>query len=132
MKTQNRFRFVMILLAASFVFSSVAQAQKDSAPFPRDGAKNALENPYFSVWDVTFVKGKSTGIHKLPLDQVYVFLTEGAVKFTRPDGTWTIEQEKMGAVRYETKGTVESEEGAGETPARAFIFQLKDAIPPKR
>jgi hypothetical protein len=126
------FRFVMALLAATFVFSTVTPAQKYAAPFPRDGAKNALENPYFSIWDVTFDNGKSTGMHQLPLDQVYVFLTEGAVKFTRPDGTFTIEQEKMGAVRYETKGTVESEEGASDNAARAFIFQLKDAVPPKR
>lgn len=132
MNIQINCRFVMMLLAASFVFSPLARAQKYAAPFPREGARNALENAYFSVWDVTFDNGKSTGMHELPLDQVYVFLTEGPVKFTGPDGTWTIEQEKMGAVRYETKGTVESEEGVGEKSARAFIFQLKDAVPPKR
>jgi quercetin dioxygenase-like cupin family protein len=132
MKNQIPCRTVMMLLAASFIISPVVRAQKYDAPFPRAGAKNALENEYFSVWDVTFENGKSTGMHKLPLDQVYVFLTEGPVKFTRPDGTWTVEQEKMGAVRYETKGTVESEEGAGDKAPRAFIFQLKDAVPPKR
>ena len=132
MKSWLNPRFMLIPLAALFVYSSPALAQKYAVPFPRSGAKNTLENRYFSVWDVTFENGKSTGMHQLPLDQVYVFLTEGPVKFTRPDGTWTIEQEKMGAVRYETKGTVESEEGAGDTSARAFIFQLKDAVPPKR
>jgi len=122
---------MMMVLAASFFFSSAVLAQ-NPPPFPRDGAKKVLENNYFAVWDLTFENGKSSGMRQLPLDQVYVFLTEGPVKFTRPDGTWSIEQEKMGAVRYQSKGTVESEEGVGETPVRAMIFQLKDAIPPKR
>jgi hypothetical protein len=132
MKTQINFRFVMVLLAATFLYSSVARAQKYAAPFPRDGAKNSLDNEYFSIWDVTFDSGKPSGMHKLPLDQVYVFLTEGAVKFTKPDGTWNIEQEKMGTVRYLSKGTIESEEGVSEKPTRAAIIQLKEKTPPKR
>jgi quercetin dioxygenase-like cupin family protein len=123
---------ILVQLTALFMFWSPALAQKNDLPFPRDGAKKVLENDYFAIWDVTFENGKATGLHRLPLDQVYVFLTDGAVKFTRPDGTWSIEQEKPGSVRYESKGTEESEAGAGEAPLRAMIFQLKDATPPKR
>ena len=123
---------IMLPLAALFFFSSSALAQKYTAPFPRNGVGKALENDYFVIWDVTFESGKSSGMHQLPLDQVYVFLTEGPVKFTRPDGTWNIEQEKLGTVIYQSKGTVEAEEGAGDQPVRAMIFQLKDAVPPKR
>jgi hypothetical protein len=125
-------KYIVMFLTALFALSSSALAQKDAPPFPRDGAKKVIENDYFVIWDVTFDTGKPSGMRLLPLDQVYVFLTEGPVKFSRPDGTWSIEQEKVGAVRYASKGTVESEEGAGEAPARAMIFQLKDAIPPKR
>src|ERR1017187_7790558 len=134
MNMSRRFscRFEVMLLTALFTLSPTTFAQKDAPPFPRDGAKKVIENDYFIIWDVTFDNGKPSGMHPLPLEQVTVFLTEGPVKFTRPDGTWGIEQEKVGAVRYASKGTVESEEGAGEAPARAMIFQLKDAVPPKR
>jgi len=126
-------RIVLVLpLAAMFLFSSAGLAQNSAPPFPRDGAKKVLENDYFVIWDVTAENGKSSGMRQLPLDQVSVYLSEGPVKFTKPDGTWIIEQEKVGAVRYASKGTVEAEEGAGDQPVRAMVFQLKDAIPPKR
>lgn len=126
-------RIVMLMpLVALFMFSSPMLAQISAPPFPRDAAKKVLENDYFVIWDVTFENGKSSGMRQLPLDQVSVYLSEGAVKFTKPDGTWSIEQEKLGAVRYESKGTLEAEEGAADQPARAMVFQLKDAVPPKR
>jgi quercetin dioxygenase-like cupin family protein len=122
----------MVPMAALFLFSTSTPAQKYAAPFPRDGALKAGGNDYFAIWDTTFEKGKSTGMHELPLDQVYVFLTEGAVKFTKADGTWSIEQEKPGSVRYESKGTVEAEEGVSDKSSRAMVFQIENAIPPKR
>ena len=122
----------VVLLAAFFLCSLGLRAQDAAAPFPREGAKKVLENEYFAIWDVNFEQGKSTGMHKLPLDQVFVFMNEGPLKFTRPDGTWNIAEEKMGSVLYQSKGTVEAEEGAADQPTRAVIFQLKDAVPPKR
>ena len=83
------------------------------------------------VWDVTREKGKPTAMYELPLDQVSVTLTEGAVKVTRPDGTSNIEQERFGSVRFESKGTVHSEEGVSETPSRVIVFQLKAVASPK-
>ena len=84
------------------------------------------------IWDVTWEKGKSTGMRQLPLDQISVFLTDGAIKLTRSDGTWSIEEERLGSVRYEPKGTVIAEEGVGGMPIRAAVFQLKDGAPAKR
>jgi hypothetical protein len=132
MRRWTKARFVVMGLPLLLLFSFPALAQKSSPPFPRDGAKSLLDNVYFSFWDVYFEKGKSTGMHRLPLDQAIVFLDEGPVKFTKPDGSWVIEQEKLGSVRYESKGTQESEEGAGDRPTRAVVVQLKDVVPPKR
>ena len=123
---------IWIPLAALVILTPAVWAQKSAPPFPREGAKKVIENDYFAIWDVTFENGKSTGMRQLPLDQVSVYLSEGPVKVTKPDGTWSIEQEKLGAVRYESKGTVEAEEGAGDQAFRAMIVQLKDAVPPKR
>jgi hypothetical protein len=124
-------RRVTISVAALLLFSSQVLAQKYPPPFPRDGAKKNQESDSFVIWDVTWENGKSTGMHEHVLDQVSVFLTEGAVKITRPDGTWSIEQERIGSVLFELKGTVDAEEGASDKPSHAIVFQLKDVVPAK-
>src|SRR5690349_17448997 len=88
-------------VAAAFFVSSIAVAQTYAPPFPRAGAKKMQESECFAIWDVTLRKGKPTGMQQLPLDQVTVFLNSGAVKFSRPDGTWSIEEERVGSVRLE-------------------------------
>jgi hypothetical protein len=119
-----------MLLAASFIFGSSALGQKYPSTFPRDASTKADESQCFLIWNVIYESGKSTGMRMAALDQVTVFWTEGSVKFTRPDGTWTVERERVGSIRYESKGTVEAEEGISETPSRAVVFQLKDVAPP--
>lgn len=118
-------------LIAWFLFVSPILAQTHTAPFPRDGAKKVNEGDRVIVWNVTREKGKPTAMFELPLDQVSVTLTEGAVKVTRPDGTSSLEQERFGSVRLESKGTVHSEEGVSDTPSRVMVFQLKDAASPR-
>jgi hypothetical protein len=119
-----------MLLGAWFLLVSPVLAQTHKGPFPRDGAKKVNEGDRVTVWDVTREKGRPTAMYELPLDQVSVTLAEGAVKVTRPDGTSSIEQERFGSVRFESKGTVHSEEGVSDTPSRVIVFQLKDAASP--
>jgi len=73
-------------------------------------------------------KGKSTGMHRLDMDQVSFTLAEGAIKITQPDATWSIEQERFGSVWYEPKGTVAEEKAVNDTPNRAMVCQLKDNV----
>lgn len=131
-RNQSIGRRITVALAALFIFAAGALAQGSRPPFQLQGTKKAAENKYFAIWKVTFEKGESTGMRKLPLDQVTVFFNRGPVKFTRPDGTWWIQEEKMGSVLYQSKGTVVAEEGLGALPTRAIIFQLKDVAPPNR
>lgn len=120
-------RKVILMLAVLCVIPSSTLAQKYAPPFPRDGAERVQESERFVIWKVALEKGKSTGMHQLDLDQVSVTLTEGAIKVTRPDGTWSIEQERFGSVLFEPKGTVVAEEGLSGDPIRLTVFQLKDA-----
>ena len=130
MHTPFNRKFTMSL-AALFLIASPAFAQKYALPFPRDGVTKAQEDALWAIWDVNFEQHKSTGMVQLPLDQITVFLREDAVKITRPDGTYTIEQNRLGAIRFESKGTIRAEEGLSDYPSRAMVFQLKDAVPPK-
>jgi quercetin dioxygenase-like cupin family protein len=124
-------RGVTLLSASLLLYSLSTPVQEYAPPFPRDWAKKVQESDRLLIWDVTWEKGKSTGMQEHRLDQVYVTLTEGAVKVTRPDGTWSIEQERPGSVRFVTKGTLDAEEGVSSEPSRAIVFQLKDFVPPK-
>jgi hypothetical protein len=102
-------------------------ASKFEPAFPRPGAKVVKDGRLVAIWDVTRQKGQSTGMRELALDQIAVTLTEGAVRVTRPDGSSFVQQEPFGSVRFESKGTIENEEGVSETPSRVIVFQLKPA-----
>lgn len=124
-------RGIISLLAALFVLSVCAQAQEYTPAFPRAGAVKAKESDSFVIWKATREKGKSTGMHKVELDQVSVTIVGGAVKFTKPDGTWQIEEERLGSVRFDPKGTVVAEEGLSDEPSQVTVFQIKNvSLPP--
>jgi hypothetical protein len=122
---------VTLALAALFLCSSPLLAQRYAAPFPRDGARKVLENDFVAVWDVTWEKGKSTGLQERRFDYASVTLSEGAVKTTRPDKTWTVEQSRFGSVQFESKGTVAAEEGLSDKPKRAIIVEFRSYATPK-
>jgi hypothetical protein len=125
-------RRVMVMLAGlliSLISPVGLLAQKTTPPFPRDGATKVQDNNRVLTWDSKLAKGQSTGTNKFDMDQVSVSLTECAVKLTRPDGAWYIEQERLGSVRYDLKGTVLQEECISDTPCRVMVFQLKDYVP---
>jgi hypothetical protein len=103
-------------------------AQNATPPFPHDGATKVQDNDHVFTWDTTLQKGKSTGMNKLDLDQVSVSLTEAAIKISRPGGAWEIEQERLGSVRYNPKGTILEEECLSDTPCRMMVFQIKDYV----
>ena len=121
-------RFVPAVIALA-VMSSAPAAQSDhkyAAPYPRPGVIKLGESDRVIAWEVLREKGARSPIYELPLDQVTVTLTEGAVRFTTPDGSYRIAQEKFGTVRFESKRTVLQEEGLSDIPSRAVVFQLKD------
>jgi hypothetical protein len=114
-----------LVVGALLFCAAPSGAETYPPPFPRDGAKKILDNEVMNVWDVTWTKGKAGGLHQLQYDQLSVTLTEGAIKVTRPDKGWTIDQTKLGAVNLQPKGTVIAEEGISDTPARTMVVEIK-------
>lgn len=125
-------RIVITFAALSIVSSGVLaqKAEKYAPAYPRDGALVLADNARVTIWEVLHEKGKRSPMYELPLDQVSVTLTEGAVKFTRPDGTSRIDQLRLGLVRFESKRTVQQDEGLNDITSRETVFQLKDYVPP--
>ena len=121
--------YAVVSLSLLFSPQVPISSQQILPPFPRAGAIEAKDAERFRIWDVTLQRGESTGTRKLDLDQVSVSLTEGALKFTLPDGTWRIEQERVGSIRFESKGTVLEEQSLSDLTFHEEVFQLKDSVP---
>jgi hypothetical protein len=95
-------------------------------PYPRPGVLKLGESDRVLAWEVLREKGQQSQMYQLPLDQVVITLTEGAVRFDTPDGASRISHEKFGSVRLESKGSILQEEGLSDIPSRAIVFQLKE------
>ena len=124
--------YAVSLSASLLLLVSPTLAQQYEPTLPRDGGQHIREHGGAVAWNVTWPKGISTGMREHPWDQVSIVLAEGAVKVTKPDGTSSIEYLPVGRVRFESKGTVQAEEGVSEIPVRAIIFQLKTPYEPQR
>lgn len=83
---RGRLGVAILSAAALFVGVTSLPARKYSPAFPREFATEVKTSNGFAIWDVTWKKGKSTGMRELALDQVTVALTEGAVRVIRSDG----------------------------------------------
>ena len=119
-------RRVGLLLAALLVLSSPVLAQQYALSFPRDGATKLLENEFVTIWDVTYEKGKPAPMQEHRYDQVSLTMTEGAVKVTRPDNTWTVVHSRFATARFEPRGTITAQEGVSDKPRREIVIELKD------
>ena len=113
-------------VVALLVWLSMPSAAQPYAPaFPSDGARLVSENDLVAVWDVTRGLGASEPIQELTTDQVSVTLVPGTVKVTKPDGSWAVEHEPLGFVRFEPRGTRRSITVVDDRPSRAVVFQVK-------
>ena len=124
---------IALVLLTGILSPPTAAAQGHAAAAPDAGATLLRENDFVAIWDVTRAPDPATPVapRTLVADQVSVTLAAGAVRITRPDGTWTVEHEPFGFVRFEPAGTVRAVEALGEEASRAIVFQLKSAPLPR-
>ena len=114
----------------AFMLLLVARPVSGQPAVAPPGATKIAENDMVVVWETAWVKGKPTASWERRFDQLVVTLEEGAIRVSRPDKSTMVEQLKVGGVRFESKGTVSSEEGLSERPARAVIVAFKSYTPP--
>jgi hypothetical protein len=92
--------------------------------FPRAGVKKVFENDRVILWDYRWTRGHPTPMHFHDKDVVVVYLTESVLRSTTPDGQGTTNENPAGAIRFNLRSRVHSEELLrGE--ARALITELK-------
>ncbi|HEV7550223.1 MAG TPA: hypothetical protein VGP65_00980 [Candidatus Angelobacter sp.] len=92
--------------------------------FPRPGSKKVLENDRVIVWDYAWTPDVATPMHFHDKDVVVVFLDDGDLKSTTPDGKDTVNEYKPGMTRFNLGGRTHTETLV-RGKQRAIITELK-------
>ena len=92
--------------------------------FPREGVKKVFENNRVMVWDYTWTPGKPTVMHFHDKDVVVVYLADGKLKSTTPDGKSVVNTISFGLTTFNAPNRSHSEELV-EGSARAVIVEFK-------
>jgi hypothetical protein len=92
--------------------------------FPRPGSKKILENDRVIVWDYTWTPGVATPMHFHDKDVVVVFLEDGDLSSTTPDGKVTTNPYTSGTVRFNPRDRTHTETLV-RGKQRAIITELK-------
>ena len=92
--------------------------------FPRPGIKKVLENERVIVWDYTWEPNVATPMHFHDKDVVVLFLEDGDLKSTAPDGQSVVNPYTAGTVRFNARNRTHSETLV-KGKQRAIITELK-------
>ena len=85
--------------------------------FPRAGSKKRLENDKVVVWDYTWTTGAPTAMHFHDKDVVVVYLENGALKSTTPDGQSVVNELSPRSIRFNLRDRIHTEELVRESLA---------------
>lgn len=115
---------------------SIVVSLKDSPPatmenksgypnaFPRPGSRKILENERVIIWDYTWTTGQPTPVHFHDKDALVVYLKNGALKSTTPDGKSVVNPLTVGKTTFNARDRVHTETLV-EGESRAIITELK-------
>ena len=121
--TDPPLRAIFIELKQETPSGRPAPASEAPPVFPRDGAKQLLDNERVTLWDYTW-RGTPAHAYQHTHDAVVVWLDKGKIRLTPKGGAPSVVDTAAGQVRYVTQGTVETAEFVEGTP-RAFVFEIK-------
>jgi hypothetical protein len=92
--------------------------------FPRDGAKPLLDDERVTIWDYTWRPGARGIMSRYPRDTILIWLANGSLRLASTGGSPVVIDVAPGQIRYERRGTVETEEVLSGSP-RAMVFAFK-------
>jgi hypothetical protein len=92
--------------------------------FPRPGIKQLLDTPRVTVWDYSWTLGQPTPMHFHDKDVVVMFLQDGDLESTTPDGQKTVNEYTPGTIRFNARNRTHFETLVRGTQ-RAIIVELK-------
>jgi hypothetical protein len=92
--------------------------------FPREGSKKVLETDKVRVWNYRWLPGKPTPMHFHNTEVVVVYLGNGDIASTNPDGKRNINHRKAGDIVFNLANRSHAEELANGEQA-GIMLELK-------
>ena len=92
--------------------------------FPRPGSRKLLETGPVIVWDYSWTRGQPTPMHYHDKDVLVVYLADGALRSTTPNGQETVNDYKAGDIRFNLGDRAHSEDLATGTQ-RAILVEFE-------
>jgi hypothetical protein len=87
----------------------IANASGYPLAFPRSGSKKLLENDRVAVWDYSWTTGVATPMHFHDKDAVVLFLEDGDLSSTTPDGKVVVNSLTAGTVKFNARDRTHTE-----------------------
>lgn len=77
--------------------------------FPRPGVQKLIENDRVIVWEYTWMPGRPTPMHFHDKDVVVVYLDDGALQSTTPDGKKVVNPYTYGQAKFNARDRTHTE-----------------------
>src|SRR5215467_13607743 len=119
-------RWVAAALLSLFVQAAPA---KLPPAYPRAGAAKILDNDRVQVWNIAWLKGQPSPLHRLIYDLVGVYYEPGDRMIISPEGTRRPVSTKAWDIAFQRTGVTHIEEGTSASPLRAVFVEMKVAGP---
>ena len=112
-------------LIAALISMFLLGGQNYPPPYPREGTKALIDNARAQVWDVSWPKGKPSGLHRHLYDMTGLYYWPGDRLITAVDQSTRNISTKAGQIQWQLKGITHIEEGTSDDPLRAVMIEIK-------
>jgi hypothetical protein len=122
----------MRLIIAALLWVVVQPAAPPAAlppPYPRAGANKILDNDRVQVWNIAWLKGQPTALHRHIYDLVGVYYEPGDRMIISPEGAKRPVSTKAWDIAFQRVGLTHIEEGTSDAPLRAIFTEMKKQEP---
>jgi hypothetical protein len=117
-----------IAAAVLWVLTQTAAGNLPPA-YPRPGATKMLDNDRVQVWNIAWLKGQPSPLHRHRYDLVGVYYEPGDRMIISPEGARRPVSTKAWDIAFQRSGITHIEEGVSESPLRAVFVEMKEPGP---
>jgi hypothetical protein len=118
---------VTVLLALT---AQAASTPKGLPPaYPRPGATKILDNAAVQVWNIAWLKGQPSPLHRHVYDLTGVYYEPGDRMIISPEGAKRPVSTKAWDISFQRKDVTHIEEGTSDAPLRAIFVEMKKQEP---
>jgi predicted metal-dependent enzyme (double-stranded beta helix superfamily) len=112
---------------AAALLSVLAQTVPAKLPpaYPRTGATKILDNDGVQVWNIAWLKGQPSPLHRHVYDLVGVYYEPGDRMIISPEGAKRPVSTKAWDIAFQRAGVTHIEEGTSDAPLRAVFVEMK-------